>query len=201
MSFSALRSRKSKSENFISCLGVARFFLLRLSSIPVPSAWGLLARGTSTPSLFAQTVRNSSTTNMASMSRTLSPSVDLNSLQQWTDLPKDVVTRIIPRLTPEAHKGSYGRIGILGGSEQYTGAPFYAAMSALNTGSDLAFVFCAQEAAIPLKGYSPELMVSPVYEAKAFSHALELEGDAGEQEQNRYVTNSQCMPMKWCLPY
>lgn len=53
-----------------------------------------------------------------------------------------------------------GRVGVFGGSEDYTGAPFFASMSALRMGADLAYVFTAKEAAPALKAYSPELMVS-----------------------------------------
>lgn len=53
-----------------------------------------------------------------------------------------------------------GRVGVFGGSEDYTGAPFFASISALRTGADLALVFTAEEAAPALKAYSPELMVS-----------------------------------------
>ncbi|CAN0353790.1 unnamed protein product, partial [Ectocarpus fasciculatus] len=58
-----------------------------------------------------------------------------------------------------------GRVGVFGGSEDYTGAPFFASMSALRMGADLAYVFTAREAAPALKAYSPELMVTPVYSA------------------------------------
>jgi NAD(P)H-hydrate repair Nnr-like enzyme with NAD(P)H-hydrate dehydratase domain len=37
-------------------------------------------------------------------------------------------------------------------------------------GADLAFVFCAEEAAIPIKSYSPELMVAPVYSSVHPTH-------------------------------
>lgn len=60
------------------------------------------------------------------------------------------------------HKGQAGRIGIVGGSFEYTGAPFFAAMAALRTGMDLAHVFCARDAAAAIKAYSPELIVHPV---------------------------------------
>jgi len=36
-------------------------------------------------------------------------------------------------------------------------------------------VFCAEEASIPIKCYSPELMVAPVYNAKEFDNALLLD--------------------------
>ena len=68
---------------------------------------------------------------------------------------------LVPKLSAENHKGSAGRIGVIGGSAEYTGAPYYAAVSALKTGADLSFVFCQPEAAAPIKSYSPELIVYP----------------------------------------
>ncbi|OQR84671.1 hypothetical protein ACHHYP_13056 [Achlya hypogyna] len=68
----------------------------------------------------------------------------------------------IPPLSKELHKGQYGKIGIIGGSLEYTGAPYYAGISALKTGVDLCHVFCTKEAAIPIKCYSPELIVHPL---------------------------------------
>lgn len=55
-----------------------------------------------------------------------------------------------------------GRIGILGGSSAFTGAPYYAALSALKHGADLAYIFCEDMAAIPIKSYSPEPIVLPL---------------------------------------
>lgn len=69
-----------------------------------------------------------------------------------------------PPLESTMHKGSAGRIGVLGGSPQYTGAPYYAAMAALNYGADIAHVFCAASAAAAIKAYSPELIVTSVYD-------------------------------------
>ena len=69
----------------------------------------------------------------------------------------------VPGLTSAGmHKGQAGRVGVVGGSYEYTGAPFYAAVSSLKAGGDLAFVFCADpNAATPIKTYSPELIVFP----------------------------------------
>lgn len=61
------------------------------------------------------------------------------------------------------YKGQHGRLGIIGGSVEYTGAPYYAATAALRAGADLATVFCAEEAATAIKCYSPELMVRSLY--------------------------------------
>lgn len=68
----------------------------------------------------------------------------------------------VPVLNNDLHKGQAGRIGIVGGSFEYTGAPYFAGLSALKVGADLVHVFCAKDAAIPIKSYSPELMVHPV---------------------------------------
>ena len=38
---------------------------------------------------------------------------------------------IVPALTRDSHKGQNGRIGIIGGCKEYTGAPYFAAISAL----------------------------------------------------------------------
>ncbi|KAG9309023.1 carbohydrate kinase-domain-containing protein [Chiua virens] len=44
----------------------------------------------------------------------------------------------------------------------YTGAPFFAAMSALRLGADLSHVICAPTAAQAIKSYSPDLIVHPI---------------------------------------
>ena len=59
----------------------------------------------------------------------------------------------IPSLTGELHKGSCGRIGVVGGCEAYTGAPYFSAMTALKTGADLSYVYSTPAAAQPIKAY------------------------------------------------
>lgn len=77
---------------------------------------------------------------------------------------KQAVKALIPPLLSSYHKGEMGRVGIIGGSTDYTGAPFYAAEASLKIGGDLSFVFCCKQAAIPIKSYSPELMCTPWYD-------------------------------------
>lgn len=69
--------------------------------------------------------------------------------------------QFIPQISLEFHKGQLGRIGVFGGSVEYTGAPFFGAMAALRTGADMSYIFCVQSAAVAIKSYSPELMVLP----------------------------------------
>lgn len=69
---------------------------------------------------------------------------------------------ILPNLNYSSHKGDLGRIGVIGGCKEYTGGPYYAAMSALKVGCDLIHLFCTAEAAPVIKSYSPELIVHPL---------------------------------------
>ena len=76
----------------------------------------------------------------------------------------DSFSAVARALLPQSqrHKGSCGRVGIVGGSALYCGAPYLAAMAALRVGGDLAYVLCPPEAAPAIKAYSPELIVCPV---------------------------------------
>ncbi|KIK50461.1 hypothetical protein GYMLUDRAFT_182735 [Collybiopsis luxurians FD-317 M1] len=72
------------------------------------------------------------------------------------------IKQIIPPLNGTLHKGQSGRVGVLGGALDYTGAPFFAAMSALRWGVDLSHVICSPTAAGAIKSYSPDLIVHPI---------------------------------------
>nr|DBA33136.1 TPA: hypothetical protein GDO54_000866 [Pyxicephalus adspersus] len=56
--------------------------------------------------------------------RPTSPSKDMENIFQ-------LVRNVIPPLTSKKHKGHDGKIGIVGGCQEYTGAPYFAAISAL----------------------------------------------------------------------
>ncbi|XP_077711080.1 ATP-dependent (S)-NAD(P)H-hydrate dehydratase isoform X5 [Canis aureus] len=84
-----------------------------------------------------------------------------------------LVRNIIPPLTTKKHKGQDGRIGVVGGCQEYTGAPYFAAISALKVGADLSHVFCTREAAPVIKSYSPELIVHPVLDSPSAVHDVE----------------------------
>ena len=99
------------------------------------------------------------------------------------------IPELLSFLLRNGHKGERGRVGVIGGCELYTGngifdddiiyahakltvyklyipferAPYYAAMASLRSGGELATVFTSPAAAMPIKTYSPELMVVPQY--------------------------------------
>jgi ATP-dependent NAD(P)H-hydrate dehydratase len=102
---------------------------------------------------------------------------------RWEDYQSRVIAQCILPLSEHRHKGSAGRITIMGGSALYTGAPYFAGMAALRIGADLVSVMTAQEAVVPLKCYSPDLMVQSVYSTSQFqeieeSSYLHQEADA-----------------------
>lgn len=75
----------------------------------------------------------------------------------------------LPKLGGSAHKGQAGRVLVIGGSQQYTGAPFFAGMSAFRAGADLVTIACHPGAAPALKSYSPDLIVDGVDDIKSYS--------------------------------
>jgi ATP-dependent NAD(P)H-hydrate dehydratase len=81
---------------------------------------------------------------------------------------------IVPRLDNAMHKGQCGKIAVFGGCVMYTGAPYFAAISALKCGADLVHVFCEQGAGAVIKSYSPELVVSPVLDMEYGIEEIEL---------------------------
>ncbi|KAJ3365304.1 hypothetical protein GGF32_009809 [Allomyces javanicus] len=68
---------------------------------------------------------------------------------------------IVPRLDPAMHKGQCGRVAVIGGCEEYTGAPYFSATASLKLGVDLSHVICDANAGTVIKSYSPELIVHP----------------------------------------
>ncbi|WMV10440.1 hypothetical protein MTR67_003825 [Solanum verrucosum] len=77
----------------------------------------------------------------------------------WTKWRLALGSRVIRR--PLQLKG---KIAVVGGCREYTGAPYFSAISALKIGADLSHVFCTKDAAPVIKSYSPELIVHPILE-------------------------------------
>ena len=92
------------------------------------------------------------------------------------------LSRLVPPLSRSATKGTAGKIAVVGGCAEYTGAPFYAALSALKLGADLAHIFCEADAALPIKSYSPEIIVH------GYMHANMSVDEAAVDEQARSIT-------------
>ncbi|KHE89940.1 H-hydrate dehydratase [Neurospora crassa] len=72
------------------------------------------------------------------------------------------VRQMVPPMLEKFHKGQLGRVAVIGGSEDYTGAPYFSAMASARLGADLSHVICTPNAAQVIKTYSPNLMVHPL---------------------------------------
>jgi hydroxyethylthiazole kinase-like uncharacterized protein yjeF len=60
---------------------------------------------------------------------------------------------------PDSHKGENGKVGIIGGSVDFSGAPALSAQAALRTGSDLVKVLTSESVKNVVSAYSENLIV------------------------------------------
>jgi len=68
------------------------------------------------------------------------------------------VEAVIVRRPSEAHKGQFGRLLVIGGSETFSGAPCLVALAAYRTGTDLVFVAAPEKTARVISAFSPNLI-------------------------------------------
>lgn len=92
------------------------------------------------------------------------------------------VRKLVPPMLEKFHKGQLGRVAVIGGSADYTGAPYFSAMASARLGCDLSYVFCEPSAAPTIKSYSPNLMVSPILRSTvSISQAQKEKEPSGEE--------------------
>ncbi len=76
---------------------------------------------------------------------------------------------------PSSHKGNNGKLLVIGGNKDYSGAPAIAGMAAMGAGADLVYVFAPQKAAEAIKATSPDLIVKSLEGDKlSLSHVDEI---------------------------
>ncbi len=75
------------------------------------------------------------------------------------------VSLVVKTRPPEAHKGEFGRLLVVGGSEVFSGAPALVALAALRTGVDLTHIAAPHKTAYAISSMSPGLIT------------IKLEGD------------------------
>ena len=92
------------------------------------------------------------------------------------------VRKLVPPMLEKFHKGQLGRVAVIGGSADYTGAPYFSAMASARLGCDLSYVFCEPSAAQTIKSYSPDLMVSPILRSTASISQVQKDKDASGEE-------------------
>lgn len=94
--------------------------------------------------------------NHVQLSSSIQASITMNN-----QLLKLIKNNILPPLLPRFYKGQLGRLAVIGGCEDYTGAPYFSAHAAMLAGVDLVHVICDEGASQVIKSYSPDLMVHP----------------------------------------
>lgn len=75
-----------------------------------------------------------------------------------TEIKQSILTKVIAKRKSNTHKGNYGRILLIGGSENYGGAIIMAAEGALKSGAGLVSVACHSINLNALHARDPEVM-------------------------------------------
>ena len=68
------------------------------------------------------------------------------------------VSLVVKSRPPEAHKGDFGRLLIVGGSEVFSGAPALVALSALRAGVDLTYIAAPERTAYAIASIASDLI-------------------------------------------
>jgi len=84
---------------------------------------------------------------------------------------REIASLLSPR-DPEAHKGSFGHVLVVGGSLGKAGAAAMAGMAALRAGAGLVTVACPRSVLPSVAGFMPELMTEPLEETEAGTISL-----------------------------
>lgn len=71
-----------------------------------------------------------------------------------------------------SHKGHNGKILIVGGSKDYSGAPAIAGLAAISSGADIVYIAAPDSASLAIKASSPDLIVNSLEgDYLSFNHA------------------------------
>lgn len=88
---------------------------------------------------------------------------------------KDFVSNLIRRPSRTLHKGSKGRVLIIGGSIKYTGAPILSALSALRSGCGMVYLAIPEEIHTFYRASYPEIIYIPLKSKHGFISSENLD--------------------------
>ena len=77
-------------------------------------------------------------------------------------IDKKLIKKIFKPRNKWSHKGDYGSLLVIGGSEKYSGSPAFNALAAYRTGVDLVTVAAPTRAANIIASFSPDLITHPL---------------------------------------
>lgn len=99
------------------------------------------------------------------------------------------VQRLVPPMLDTFHKGQLGRIAVIGGSQDYAGAPYFSAMASARLGCDMSHVICTPGAGAVIKTYSPNLMVHPLMRQSPADGAYRQESKEADPDPEKIAAN------------
>ena len=102
----------------------------------------------------------------------------------YTSLNEKILKTVYKKRDNWSHKGNFGKILILGGSDEYTGSPAIVALSAIRAGADLTKIIAPKRAADTCAGFSPEMITTALDCDKLNSSAFHTV----KEESERYDT-------------
>ena len=74
---------------------------------------------------------------------------------------REEVAALLPKRNRNSHKGTYGRVAVVAGSEAYTGAAYLSAAAALRSGAGYTFLFLPEKILPSFVLRLPEVLLSP----------------------------------------
>ena len=78
------------------------------------------------------------------------------------EVTKSILKEVYKKRDPESHKGDFGRLLVVGGSEVYSGSPALLALAAYRSGVDLVRLAAPERAANIAATFSPDLITYPL---------------------------------------
>jgi ADP-dependent NAD(P)H-hydrate dehydratase len=94
-------------------------------------------------------------------------------LADYIETSDDLLRKVIVPRKVDSHKGDNGVVCVVGGSRLFHGAPFFASMAALRTGTDLVYLAVPKLIATAVRSLSPDLIVFPIADAKLTPGAVD----------------------------
>ena len=92
----------------------------------------------------------------------------------YTTLNEKILRTAYKKRNNWSHKGNFGKVLIVGGSDEYTGSPAIVALSALRAGADLTKIIAPERAADICAGFSPEMITKAAEGTELNSNAFHI---------------------------
>ncbi len=86
---------------------------------------------------------------------------------------QEAVKAVLPKRKRNSHKGSYGKAAIVGGSLEYTGAPYLAAAGCLRSGAGYTTLYVPKSLLQSYVLALPEILLRPVCDGERFAFETE----------------------------